>query len=650
MAFLIQANEGVKSVILPLGRALILIGRDPGSNLYLNDSSISKNHASIVFSDGAHILKDNGSTNGSIVNGTPAREHKLAHGDTIRFGPYSFTVDLVNPVPATTAAEESGIELQRSGHSYSRSLRLPEIPGLEDGGALHVVMSDKPRSTPPPLPPKGFLETLGEQERQNLSARGSYHYARRGETLIREGQDAGRLFFLIAGCLEARAGTAQTPLGRISPGEWVGEVNIFDPAGAVCSVVATEPSEYWEISREAFEHFINESRGTGSAILIALASTLGRRIRQSTGALQKAVESPARRARFTLPLAAAAALAILAAAWFFLSGTSDKNRLQAENRLMEKESVETLGEARQRIQSLQADLVAARSDLSRSLVESQALAVELESARLALKATAASPTPQNPPARSTTERQPPPPPAPAKAADPARPDELPGQPSKIVVIETTSVPALVDGKVSGRVAIPAGREMPVLGTDGDDVLVEFGNTPQRIPKAKTNFTEALAAEALAAGSRKAEPAPQPTPVQKAAEATAAPQPPEALSPTTVVTKDIDALVASAGVLETLGELRSLRSATEQDAARAMRPLAAKWNRVSTEAARLLSSGSGSPAHMDMLKKFLEASEMADHKRIQMFEAKLREIDAAWIKLKTGEKIEALTGGNPEADR
>ena len=640
MAFLIQANEGIKSVILPLGRALILIGRDPGSDLYLKDSSISKNHASIVFSDGDHILRDNGSTNGSLVNGTPVREHRLAHGDTIRFGPYSFAVDLVNPVPATSAAGESGITFERSGHSYSRSLRLPEIPGNEQGGALHVVMSDKAKPEPTPLPPAGFLENLSEGERRDLSARGDYHYARSGEILIREGQDAGRLFFLISGRLEARKGSNQTPLGTVSPGEWVGEVNIFDPAGAVCSVVATEPSEYWEITRGAFERFINESRGTGSAILIALASTLGRRIRQSTGALQEAVVAP-RRSRFTLPLAAAAALAILTAAWFFLAGTSDKNRLREQNRQLEQESVETLAEALQRIQALQADLAAAQSDLARTLVDKQNLAADLESARAASQVAKAAPPPSMPPSQAPIKNTPP--------SDPVsmpKPEEPAGQPSKILVTETTTVPALVDGRVSGRVAIPAGLELAVTGTDGDAVLVEFGNTPQRIPKANTNFAEALATEAKAV-SQKATPKPESKP--PAATPTPSKPDPSKTAPRTVDTKMIDDLVAKAGVLETLEELRPLRSAAEQDTARAMRSIATKWNSVSTEAARLLSLGTGSPAHIELLKKFLEASEMADPKRLQMFESKLREIDSAWIKLKTSEKIEVLTGGNPESE-
>ena len=334
MAFLIQVNEGVKSVVLPLGRAVILIGRDADSNLYLDDSGISKNHASIIFANETYTLKDNGSASGSFVNGVRVREQNLAHDDVIQFGPYSFKVDLKNPVPVTTAIEENEVQLERSGHSYTRRVQLAEIAGLEKSGSLHVVMTDTPKTLPLPLPPTGFLSNLSVQQRQNLSLHGTYRYARNGEVLIKEGQNPGRLFLIISGKWEARKDDTQTLLGEIQPGEWVGEVNIFDPAGALCSVVAVQPSEYWEITREAFEKFINDSRGTGSAILIALAATLGRRVRQSTEGLQQAIKArpeplPPKRSIFTPIFAVVAVVAVIAAFAFFFTGTADKNRLQA---------------------------------------------------------------------------------------------------------------------------------------------------------------------------------------------------------------------------------------------------------------------------------------------------------------------------------
>jgi hypothetical protein len=187
------------------------------------------------------------------------------------------------------------------------------------------------------------------------------------------------------------------------------------------------------------------------------------------------------------------------------------------------------------------------------------------------------------------------------------------------------------------------------------VLVDFGSSPQRIPKANTNFAETLAAEAKAA-KEKAVAEPEPKPKRAAVPTTPAEPNPSKTGTRMLEAKDIEELLAKAGVLETLAELRLLRVGTEQDTVRAMRPIATKWNSVSTESASLLSSdsllssGTGSPAHIELLKKFLEASEMADPKHLQMFESKLREIDSSWIKLKASEKIEALTGGNPEEER
>ena len=76
----------------------------------------------------------------------------------------------------------------------------------------------------------------------------------------------------------------------ISQGEWVGEVDLFDPASAVCSVIAIEPSQYWMITREDLEDFINNYSEAGIQILIGVAGTLGRRLRGVTKMLAEQTE------------------------------------------------------------------------------------------------------------------------------------------------------------------------------------------------------------------------------------------------------------------------------------------------------------------------------------------------------------------------
>ncbi|MFZ9919722.1 MAG: FHA domain-containing protein [Terrimicrobiaceae bacterium] len=649
MAFLIQVNEGVKSVILPLGRAVILIGRDVKSNLYLDASGISKDHASIIFSNETYILKDNGSSSGTIINGTRVSEHKLAHDDVIQFGPYYFKVDLKNPTPVTTSATENDVQFERAGHSYTRRVELEEIAGRESNGPLHVVMTNTPKTLPQPLPATGFLANLSLEQRQNLSLRGVYRYARTGEVLIHEGHNSDRLLLLITGKWEARKLETQTILGQINAGEWVGEVSIFDPSGAMCSVVAVEPSEYWEITRDAFEKFINDSRSTGSAILIALAATLGRRIRQSAGALEKAVNAPPvvlppKRSRFTPVFAVVAILAIIAAAVFFFTGTADKNRLQAENQQLAHESEETQQEATQSISSLRDNLKKAKSALDQAMEENDILKNRLAEATETIEQLQLSQT--APAAPDTISAAP----AETPAVDSeilAKAEKLSGFPSKIIITKKTNVSLIVDGKVTGSVVLPEGHELPVVDADKDSVIVEFGDARQVILKANTNFAEALVAEAEAAQNKTAA-TPQPTPSEPKLQIAPVKPAPSKLNSELMrkgeelTFEKVTSVLEDVKLLHTIDELRPMRGAASGDVARYLRSLETKWKRAARESAALLPLGGGREEYRAILRKIIEASEMLDPARAQMFESKLREIDSSWLKLKTEEKIQSLT--------
>lgn len=656
MAFLIQVNEGVKSVVLPLGTAVILIGRDVKSNLYLDATGISPDHASIVFANETYTLKDNGSTSGTLVNGVRVSEHKLSHDDVIQFGPYHFKVDLKNPIPVTTSAAENEVHLERSGHSYTRRVELEEIAGRESNGPLHVVMTNTPKTLPEPLPAAGFLANLSLQQRQNLSLRGVYRYARTGEVLIREGQNTDRLMLLISGQWEARKEETKTVLGQIKPGDWVGEVNIFDPSGAICSVVAVVPSEYWEITREAFEKFINDSRSTGSAILIALAATLGRRIRQSAGDLDKAVNAPPvvlppKRSRFTPIFAVVAILAIVAAFVFFFTGTADKNRLLAEKEQLAHVSEETQQEATQSISSLRSALQNVRANLKQVQTEKDDLEERLNVALKAIEALKKTKLEIQPPATSNAAA--PKAPNQNQATEPAhrgnvaQDESVSGYPSKIIVTKKTNVSLIVDGKVTGSVVLPEGRELPVVGAEKDSVIVEFGNALQVIPKSNTNFAEALAAESDAVQNKTAAtPAPSATDskfqIAQPKNEPFKPQTDLAKKANDLTFDKVTAILEDVRLLQTLDDLRAMRGATGPDFARFMRSLESKWKRAAKDSAALLPLGGDREEYHEILKKVIEASEMLDPARSTMFETTLRDIDSIWLKLKTEEKIQNLT--------
>jgi len=64
----------------------VTLGRKPGNNLQINDSSVSGTHAELLIEEGGVTLRDRNSTNGTKVAGAPVEERQLAHGDELGFG------------------------------------------------------------------------------------------------------------------------------------------------------------------------------------------------------------------------------------------------------------------------------------------------------------------------------------------------------------------------------------------------------------------------------------------------------------------------------------------------------------------------------------------------------------------------------------
>ena len=99
----------------------------------------------------------------------------------------------------------------------------------------------------PYLPAVGPVAALSEEDRDALS--GDFHLASHGDVLISQGESHGKLFFIISGVLHAvrRDADREVLLGAIRRGEWVGEVDLFDPASAMCSVIVIEQTSIGQL-------------------------------------------------------------------------------------------------------------------------------------------------------------------------------------------------------------------------------------------------------------------------------------------------------------------------------------------------------------------------------------------------------------------
>lgn len=73
--------------VFPLDAEVMTVGRDPGMMIPLSaDSTASRRHASIQYVNGAWSVRDEGSSNGTWVNGVRVQEQPLFPGDIIRVG------------------------------------------------------------------------------------------------------------------------------------------------------------------------------------------------------------------------------------------------------------------------------------------------------------------------------------------------------------------------------------------------------------------------------------------------------------------------------------------------------------------------------------------------------------------------------------
>ena len=94
-----------------LAEELITVGRAPENVIQLDDFSVSSRHAELRAADKSYRLRDLGSTNGTRVNGNPATEILLRHGDRVRFGGIQARFELdtamtaTQPLPAAEKAE-----------------------------------------------------------------------------------------------------------------------------------------------------------------------------------------------------------------------------------------------------------------------------------------------------------------------------------------------------------------------------------------------------------------------------------------------------------------------------------------------------------------------------------------------------------------
>lgn len=112
-AVMIWIREDGSENRFPILAPITTIGREPSNMIPLNDTTVSRFHAKLVFQNGRYVLMDLGSANKTYVNGQEIKEAVLTSGCDIRFAAAHFKFQ----------------ELQPSVPSYAPPAYAPSPPG-----------------------------------------------------------------------------------------------------------------------------------------------------------------------------------------------------------------------------------------------------------------------------------------------------------------------------------------------------------------------------------------------------------------------------------------------------------------------------------------------------------------------------------------
>ncbi len=90
-ALVIRAGGGRVGESFPLEAERASIGRRPDAEVFLDDVTVSRDHALLIQRGEYWFLDDCGSLNGTYVNRSRIESHRLDEGDEVQIGKYKLT-------------------------------------------------------------------------------------------------------------------------------------------------------------------------------------------------------------------------------------------------------------------------------------------------------------------------------------------------------------------------------------------------------------------------------------------------------------------------------------------------------------------------------------------------------------------------------
>jgi predicted component of type VI protein secretion system len=136
---LVAISGPLEGAAFPLDRAEIAIGRDQTNGISLPDPSVSSRQCVLAYDGQEVIIRDVDRANSSFVNGLPAGERTVKHGDRIQIGRSIFTLLLGDVAAADPVRVDEDPALERPAIVMRREDAIAGGPAKDGASSARLA-------------------------------------------------------------------------------------------------------------------------------------------------------------------------------------------------------------------------------------------------------------------------------------------------------------------------------------------------------------------------------------------------------------------------------------------------------------------------------------------------------------------------------
>ena len=211
--------------------------------------------------------------------------------DDSPYGPVELPV-LIDWISDERVLADTWIFARRDG-SWQRAT---EIPGLQ-AYFSQTIVPDSAASSGADIAPGSLrrikiLSQLNDAQLDRLAEFMELHQVPQWMAVVKQGDAGNGMFLILQGELRARVmvGEKETILATFGPGDFFGDMSLFDHGPRSADVIANADSIVLKISDVAFDRLTREAPALATPFLQATARTLAARIRADNKRLDRVTQ------------------------------------------------------------------------------------------------------------------------------------------------------------------------------------------------------------------------------------------------------------------------------------------------------------------------------------------------------------------------